>query len=512
MSSSTSNLDLLTQSQYGHYITVNGLADAASPAMLFGRRQALCSGLNWFYYGGVLLADGVTTTVANNAAALVLTASSTNYIESTTAGVVSANTVGFTAGRIPLYTVVTGASSVTSYTDQRPLTYQSATFTANIKTFLTTPSSANLAAAVTDETGSGALVFATSPTLTTPTINTAASVGGTWTAVATWTLPAHTLGGTVSGGGNQLNNVVIGTVTPLAGAFTTLAASGQVTLSNASDYNLYASGAGANYMAGSLGVGSTSSLSTIKLRVQRSVSDSAITSYVGYFDGTHTLTANNTFRHSGITSAPTVNQGAFNATASIANGGSLVGLVGAPTVSGASGTVTCAAGVVADVRNTGAGTLTNAVGFLSATYANSGGGTLTNVYGFHAADTSAATNNYGFFGNLAAGAGKYNCYMDGTAPNYFAGDMQFGKTVTAGGTTTPQTINKNAGAVNFAAADASKVVTNSLVTASSIIVATVATNDSTMKSVQAVAAAGSFTLYANAAPTAETRVNFLVIN
>ena len=36
------------------------------------------------------------------------------------------------------------------------------------------------------------------------------------------TMPAFTLGGTVSGGGNQINNVVIGTTTPLAGAFTTL--------------------------------------------------------------------------------------------------------------------------------------------------------------------------------------------------------------------------------------------------------------------------------------------------
>lgn len=38
-----------------------------------------------------------------------------------------------------------------------------------IATFLATPSSANLAAAVTNETGTGALVFATSPALTTPT-------------------------------------------------------------------------------------------------------------------------------------------------------------------------------------------------------------------------------------------------------------------------------------------------------------------------------------------------------
>lgn len=41
-----------------------------------------------------------------------------------------------------------------------------------VATFLATPSSANLAAAVTDETGSGALVFATSPTLTTPNLGT----------------------------------------------------------------------------------------------------------------------------------------------------------------------------------------------------------------------------------------------------------------------------------------------------------------------------------------------------
>jgi hypothetical protein len=40
-----------------------------------------------------------------------------------------------------------------------------------IETFLATPSSANLLAAVTDETGSGKLVFGTSPTLTTPAIS-----------------------------------------------------------------------------------------------------------------------------------------------------------------------------------------------------------------------------------------------------------------------------------------------------------------------------------------------------
>lgn len=44
---------------------------------------------------------------------------------------------------------------------------------AGVATFLATPSSANLKTAVTDETGSGALVFANTPTLVTPTIGVA---------------------------------------------------------------------------------------------------------------------------------------------------------------------------------------------------------------------------------------------------------------------------------------------------------------------------------------------------
>ena len=44
-----------------------------------------------------------------------------------------------------------------------------------VATFLATPSSANLAAAVTDETGTGSVVFATSPTLVTPILGTPTS-------------------------------------------------------------------------------------------------------------------------------------------------------------------------------------------------------------------------------------------------------------------------------------------------------------------------------------------------
>ena len=161
--------------------------------------------------------------------------------------------------------------------------------------------------------------------------------------------------------------------------------------------------------------------------------------------------------------------------------------------------------------NVSAGTLPSLVHF----YAAQGSltGTVTNQYGFIAGSALiGGTNNYGFYGGLAAGTGRWNLYMAGTAANYLAGDLQLSKTVTAGGTTGAQTINKSIGTVNFAAAATSLVVTNSLVTANSIITATVGTNDTTMKSVAVVAASGSFTLYANAAATAETRVNFHVLN
>jgi hypothetical protein len=77
---------------------------------------------------------------------------------------------------------------------------------AGVAAFLGTPSSANLAAAVTNETGSGALVFATSPTLVTPALGTPAS------GVVT------NLTGTAS-----INiNGTVGATTASTGAFTTL--------------------------------------------------------------------------------------------------------------------------------------------------------------------------------------------------------------------------------------------------------------------------------------------------
>lgn len=86
------------------------------------------------------------------------------------------------------------------------------------------------------------------------------------------------------------------------------------------------------------------------------------------------------------------------------------------------------------------------------------------------------------------------------------------KTITPAGTTGARTINQLAGSVNFAAAASSLVVTNNLVTVNSVIIATVRTADGTLMSVQAVGGNGSFTLFGNAAATAEARVDFVVFN
>jgi hypothetical protein len=58
---------------------------------------------------------------------------------------------------------------------------------------------------------------------------------------------------------------------------------------------------------------------------------------------------------------------------------------------------------------------------------------VTNQYGFHVESSlTGATNNYGFYSNIASGTGRWNFYANGTANNYFRGNTSFGGDVETG--------------------------------------------------------------------------------
>ena len=98
---------------------------------------------------------------------------------------VAANTYG-SATATPVF-AVNAQGQITSVTNTTitPAIGNVTGLGTGVATFLATPTSANLAAAVSDETGTGALVFATSPTLVTPALGTPAS-GDFSTGVFTW--------------------------------------------------------------------------------------------------------------------------------------------------------------------------------------------------------------------------------------------------------------------------------------------------------------------------------------
>jgi hypothetical protein len=123
---------------------------------------------------------------------------------------------------------------------------------AGVATWLGTPSSANLASAVTDETGSGALVFATAPTFTT-TIDSGATFG----AFASST--ALTIGSTATGASSTTN---IATAA-LSGAFTKAINIGTGgTTSSTTTINMGSATNGSTIIRGSLAVGSVTSNTT----------------------------------------------------------------------------------------------------------------------------------------------------------------------------------------------------------------------------------------------------------
>ena len=149
-------------------------------------------------------------------------------------------------------------------------------------------------------------------------------------------------------------------------------------------WNLYMNGTANNYVAGALGIGTTS------LTARRLVVAGSMTGATGAFGALVSVT---------VQPDVTVNAVIVNSQAATAANG------GTPYTIAA---LTC---------------------FNAAQGAFNADSTVTNQYGFSAAATIiGATNNYGFYGNIASAAGRWNLYMNGTAANYLAGNLLLGTT------------------------------------------------------------------------------------
>jgi hypothetical protein len=99
-------------------------------------------------------------------------------------------------------------------------------------------------------------------------------------------------------------------------------------------------------------------------------------------------------------------------------------------------TVTSTARYINTVAQTAAAsfTLTNLQHYFAEQVTFGAGSIVTNQFGFYVENNlTGATNNYGFYGNLAtSGSRNWNLYMNGTAPNYLAGQLGIGKLPSTG--------------------------------------------------------------------------------
>jgi hypothetical protein len=201
-------------------------------------------------------------------------------------------------------------------------------------------------------------------------------------------------------------------------------------------WNAYMGGTASNYFNGNVQIGSTTpTAGAEKLQVTGSVSITGTTGIGGALAVTGAVTGSSTATFAKLNIGTPTGSPVRNVSFSAAITGSTTsysnfneGVVQSDVTTNAIYFGTIASTLAASF------TLTNLIHYRTAQSTIGVGSAVTNQYGFVATSSLiGATNNYGFYSDLASAANRWNFYANGTSANYFNGNVQIGSTTPTAG-------------------------------------------------------------------------------